>query len=144
MSEQSTAVNRLALAVAVEVTAILAREAETRQEELDRRLQPMRQVIDALEYRYGPNVHPLEHPGDFADLIVRHQAGHLRERDVQMLAESIDETLDRDDALSQAIGDLDDARDDAGETELLAWVGVSRQQFMAAVDTALRRQAQFR
>jgi hypothetical protein len=136
--------DRLALAVAAGVTAILAREAEARQIALDRRLQPMRDVIDALERLHGPDAQPLEHPRDFANLVARHGAVHLRERDVQLLQAAMIESADRDCALSEALDDLGAARDASGEAgrqdderSLLAWVGVSREQFLAAVETAL-------
>jgi hypothetical protein len=137
--------DRLALAVAAGVTAILAREAEARQIALDRRLQPMRAVIDALERLYGPDVQPLDHPGAFVDLVARHGADHLRARDVQLLHAAVIEKSDRDCARNEALDNLDDAREASGESAaqtderaLLAWIGVSKEQFQAAVETALR------
>lgn len=138
--------DRLALAVTASVTAILAQAAEARQNALDRRLQPMREVIDALEDLHGPDARPLDHPGDFADLVARHGADHLRERDVQLLQAATAERADRDCALGEALDDLAAARAASGEVgrqyddgSLLAWVGVSKEQFQAVVDMALRR-----
>jgi hypothetical protein len=140
--------DRLALAIAASVAAILAREAESRHSLLDRRLQPMREVIDALERLHGPDAHPLDYPCDFADLVARHGAAHLRERDVQLLQAAMVEGADRDCALGQALEDLAAARESSGEVvqqyderSLLAWVGVSKEQFLAAVETALRRRS---
>jgi hypothetical protein len=137
--------DRLTLAVAASVTAILAREAEARQSMLDRRLQPMRDVIDALERLHGPDVEPLDHPGDFAALVAEYGAEHLRERDVRLLQAAIVESADRDCALGEALDDLAAAREDSREAgqqyderSLLAWVGVSKQQFRTLVETALR------
>ena len=137
--------DRLALAVTASVTAILAREAEARESALDRRLQPMREVIDALEGLHGPGAQPLDHPRDFADLVARHGADHVRERDVQLLQAAMAESADRDCALGEAIDDLAAAREASGESgrpydesSLLAWVGVSKEQFRAVVETALR------
>jgi len=146
MGPHTRRADRLALAVAAGVTAILAREAEARQIALDRRLQPMRAVIDALERQYGPDVQPLDHPGDFVDLVARHGADHLRARDVQLLHAALIEKSDRDCARNEALDNLDDAREASGgesaeqsdERALLAWVGVSKEQFQSAVETALR------
>ena len=146
MSLHTSHTDRLALAVTASVTAILAREAEARQSALDRRLQPLREVIDGLERLHGPNVQPLDHPRDIADLVARHGANHLRERDVQLLQAAMVESADRDCALSEALDDLAAAREDSGEAghqyderSLLAWVGVSKEQFLAVVEAALRR-----
>ena len=137
--------DRLALAVAASVTTILARDAEARRRALDRRLQPMREVIDGLERLHGPDAQPLDHPSDFADLVARHGADHLRERDVQLLQAAMVESADCDCALGEALGDLAAARDASGEASLqheerslLAWVGVSKEQFLAVVEAALR------
>jgi len=145
MGLQTRRPDRLALAVAAAVTAILAREAGVWQLALDRRLQPMRAVIDELERLYGPDVQPLDHPNDFADLVTRHGADHLRERDVRLLQAALIEKGDRDCAFNEALDNLDDAREASGESTerrderaLLVWVGVSKAQFLAAVETALR------
>jgi hypothetical protein len=145
MDQHTSHTDRLALAVAASVTTILAREAASRQNTLDRRLQPMREVIDNLERLHGPNAQPLDHPSDFADLVVRHGADHLRERDVQLLQAAMVESADCDCALGEALDDLAVAREasgDAGrqydERSLLAWVGVTREQFLAVVEAALR------
>lgn len=145
MGLHTTNTGRLALLVAAGVTAILAREAEARQRALDRRLRPMRAVIDALERLHGPDALPLDHPCDFADLVTRHGADHLRERDVQLLQAAMIECADRNCAHSEALDNLAAAREAGGEGDrrfdersLLAWVGVSKEQFQAAVETALR------
>ena len=145
MSPHTSHTDRLALAVTASVTAILAREAEARQSALDRHLQPMRDVIDALERLHGPDAQPLDHPRDFADLVARHGAEHLSERDVQLLQAAMTERADRDCALGEALDDLAAAREASGEAgrqyderSLLAWVGVSKEQFRAVVQTALR------
>jgi hypothetical protein len=138
--------DRLALAVAASVTGILAREAEARQSMLDRRLRPMREVIDALERLHGSDVEPLDHPSDFADLVARHGAQHLRERDVRLLQAAMVDSAGRNCALGEALDDLAAARECSGEPGrqydergLLAWVGVSKEQFLALVATALGR-----
>ena len=145
MVRRTSHTDRLALAVAASVTAILARVAEGRQSALDRRLQPMREVIDGLERLHGPDAEPLDHPCDFADLVARHGAEHLRERDVRLLQAAMAESADRHCALGEALDDLAAAREDSGEPgqqyderSLLAWVGVSKEQFLAGVETALR------
>lgn len=146
MGQHPSHTDRLALAVTASVTANLAREAEARQSALDRRLQPMRRVIDALERLHGPDVQPLDHPRVFADLVTEHGADHLRERDVQLLQAAMIERADRDSALGESLDALAVAREASGaagrgddETSLLAWVGVSREQFLAVVEMALRR-----
>jgi hypothetical protein len=102
-------------------------------------------VIDALERLHGLDVQPLDHPRDFADLVAEHGADHLRERDVQLLQAAMVERADRDCALGEALDDLAVAREASGEAGqkddagLLAWVGVSREEFLAVVETALRR-----
>jgi hypothetical protein len=151
MSRQDSGNDRLALAVAAGVLAILAREARARLLELDLRLQPMRQVIDAFERSYGPDAQPADHPQDFANLVARPGAGHLRERDIQLLLEASVAEADHDGALGDALDDLDAARDATGkasdrggEPGLLTWVGVTKEQYVAAVDTALRHQSQSR
>jgi hypothetical protein len=145
MDWRTSHTDRLALAVAARVTTILAQDAEARQSALDRRLQPMREVIDSLERLHGPDAQPLDHPSDFADLVVRHGAEHLRERDVRLLQAAMVESADCDCALGEALDDLAAAREasgDAGrqydERSLLAWVGVSKEQFLAVVEAALR------
>jgi hypothetical protein len=146
VGQHTSHTDRLALAVTASVTAILAREAEARQSALDRRLQPMRRVIDALEYLHGLDVQPLDHPRDFADLVAQHGADHLRERDVRLLQVAMVERADLECALGEALDDLAAAREDSGEaghpydeSSLLAWVGVSKEQFRAVVETAVRR-----
>lgn len=145
MGLHTSNIDRLALLVTAEVTAILARDAEARQSALDRRLQPMRDVIDAFERLYGADAQPLDHPRDFADLVARHGADHLRQRDVRLLQAAMAESADRCCAHSNALDDLATARDASGEAgrqfderSLLAWVGVSKGQFLAAVELALR------
>ena len=137
--------DRLALLVTAGVTAILARDAETRQSALDKRLRPMRAVIDGLERLHGPDAQPMDHPNDFASLVAQHGAHHLRERDVQLLQAAMVECIDRACAHSDALDDLVAAREASGETGqrfdgsgLLAWAGVSRERFLAEIETALR------
>jgi hypothetical protein len=150
MSRHTSHTDRLALAVAASVTTILARVADGRQSALDRRLQPMREVIDGMERLHGPDAEPLDHPCDFADLVARHGAEHLRERDIRLLQAAMAESADRHCALGDALDYLAEARVASGEagrqddeSSLLAWVGVSREQFLAVVETALRHPSPF-
>jgi hypothetical protein len=110
----------------------------------------MREVIDGLERLHGPDAQPLDHPSAFADLVARHGAEHLRERDIQLLQTALVESADCDCALGEALDDLAAAREASGEagrqddeSSLLAWVGVSREQFLAVVETALRHPSPF-
>jgi hypothetical protein len=75
----------------------------------------MRQVIDAFEGSYGPDAQPADHPQDFANLVARHEAGHLREREVHLLLEASVEEADHDDVLGDALDDLNAALDASGE-----------------------------
>lgn len=136
--------DRLALLVAAGVAAVRAQEAESRQIELDRRLQPMRDVIDVLERRHGPDVLPLDHPSELADLVARHGAAQLRERDVRLLQAATVERAERECARNEALDDLAAAHESSGgagrphdESSLLDWAGVSREQYLASVETAL-------
>ena len=145
MSAKEGGVDRLALAVAAEVTAVLARAAEARRLALDRRLRPMRHVIDEFERRHGLDAQPGDYPTEFAELVARHRAGHLREHDVRLLHAAIIEGADRDCERFEALADLDEAgglggvtADGQGTMSLPAWAGVSKEQFSAAVNTALR------
>ena len=145
MDRHTSHTDRMALAVAASVTTIFARDAEARHSALDRRLQPMRAVIDELERLHGPDAQPLNHPSEFADLVARHGAEHLRERDVQLLQAAMVESADCDCALGEALDDLAAAREASGEAglqyderSLLAWVGVSKEHFLAVVEAALR------
>jgi len=137
--------DRLALLVAASIAAILAREAEARQGALDRRLRPMRTVINALERLHGADALPLDHPHDFTDLVTHHSADHLRARDVQLLPTPMLENAECRCAHSEALDDLAVARQvsgeagrQCGERSLLARVGVSKARFPAEVETALR------
>lgn len=145
MGRHASHTDGLALAVAASVTSIHAREAEARQRVLDRCLHPMREVTAALNRLHGPDAQPLDHRRDFASLDTEHGAEHLRERDVQQLQAAMVESADRDCARGEALDDLAAAREASSEavrlydeTSMLAWVGMSREQFLAVVEMALR------
>jgi hypothetical protein len=149
MNPQISREDRLALAVTAAVSAVRVHAADARCVDLDRQLRPMRNVIEDFEQRYGPDVVPADHPGEFADLVARHGASHLRERDIQILHAALADKTDRDDVLRAALADLDEARAASGDSagrgdvgELLSWIGASREHVLEALNAALRDASQ--